>query len=88
MQNITTTESVPQQKKANAFAGLNGPQAILKVLKLRGILQEDLAVVVGSSGAMSEMLSGKRTITMPMAIRLNRWLGIPVHVLRRCGAKA
>lgn len=86
MLNINTTENFSQEKKSPCFTGLTGPEAIRLILSQRGIRQEDIAPIIGSSGATSEILSGKRTISKPIARRLNRWLGIPVHVLRRCGA--
>ena len=41
----------------------------------------DLAPFIGSSAKVSEVLSGKRAITMSMARALHRHLGIPAEVL-------
>ena len=47
----------------------------------RGLSQRDLIPFIGSSGKVSEVLSGKRDITMPMARALYQHLGIPADVL-------
>ena len=41
----------------------------------------DLIPFIGSRAKVSEVLSGKRAITMPMARALHEHLGIPVDVL-------
>ena len=46
-----------------------------------GLTRRDLASLIGSSAKVSEVLSGKRPITMSMARALHRHLGIPVDVL-------
>ena len=43
----------------------------------------DLIPFIGSRAKVSEVLSGKRTITMPMARALHEHLGIPADVLLR-----
>ena len=49
----------------------------------------DLIPFIGSRSKVSEVLSGKRAITMPMARALHQHLGIPADVLAaaigRCG---
>ena len=50
--------------------------------------QKDLIPYIGSSAKVSEVLSGKRDITMAMARALHEHLGIPADVLlQRPGAK-
>ncbi len=46
-----------------------------------GLTRRDLAPFIGSSAKVSEVLSGKRPITMSMARALHRHLGIPADVL-------
>ncbi len=44
----------------------------------------DLIPFIGSRAKVSEVLSGKRAITMPMARALHEHLGIPAEVLGHC----
>ena len=46
-----------------------------------GLRPTDLASFIGSRAKVSEVLSGKRAITMPMARALHEHLGIPADVL-------
>ena len=46
-----------------------------------GLTRRDLAPLIGSSAKVSEVLSGKRPITMSMARALHHHLGIPAEVL-------
>ncbi len=46
-----------------------------------GLTRRDLTPFIGSSARVSEVLSGKRPITMSMARALHRHLGIPADVL-------
>lgn len=46
-----------------------------------GLTQEDLAPLVGSLSEVSDVLSGRRAITMSMARALHEHLGIPAAVL-------
>ena len=48
-----------------------------------GLKRRDLIPFIGSRAKVSEVLSGKRTITMPMARALHEHLGIPAAVLLR-----
>ena len=48
-----------------------------------GLSPRDLIPFIGSRARVSEVLSGKRSITMSMARALNRHLGIPADVLLR-----
>ena len=47
----------------------------------RGLTRNDLIPIIGSEKAVSEVLSGKRDITMPMARVLHKRLGISAEVL-------
>ena len=46
-----------------------------------GLTQRDLVPFIGSRAKVSEVLSGKRPLTMPMARALHEHLGIPAEVL-------
>ena len=48
-----------------------------------GLKRRDLIPFIGSRAKVSEVLSGKRAITMPMARALHEHLGIPADVLLR-----
>ncbi len=48
-----------------------------------GLSARDLAPFIGSRSKVSEVLAGKRAITMPMARALHQHLGIPADVLLR-----
>lgn len=47
----------------------------------RGLQQRDLVPMIGSRSKVSEVLSGARPLTMPMARALHRHLGIPAEAL-------
>lgn len=48
-----------------------------------GMLQRDLAPMIGSTGRVSEVLARKRPLTLPMIRRLSEALGIRADVLIR-----
>jgi HTH-type transcriptional regulator/antitoxin HigA len=48
-----------------------------------GLSGRDLIPFIGSRAKVSEILSGKRAITMPIARALHEHLGIPADVLLR-----
>ncbi len=60
------------------------PSAVAAIefrLEQAGLSQRDLVPFIGSRAKVSEVLSGKRKITMPMARALHEHLGIPAEVL-------
>lgn len=60
------------------------PSAVAAIefrLEQTGLAQRDLIPFIGSRAKVSEVLSGKRTLTMPMARALHEHLGIPADVL-------
>jgi HTH-type transcriptional regulator / antitoxin HigA len=62
--------------------GLPTPiEAIKFRMEQQGLSQKDLIPFIGSSGRVSEVLSGKRELTLPMIRALNEGLGIPADVL-------
>ena len=63
--------------------GYPSPVAAIKFRMEQGKLgPHDLIPFIGSRAKVSEVLSGKRAITMPMARALHEHLGIPADVLR------
>ena len=58
-------------------------EAIKFRMEQAGLRPRDLIPIIGSRAKVSEVLSGKRGITMPMARALHGRFGIPVEVLIR-----
>ena len=56
-------------------------EAIRHYMALKGLTQRDLVPMIGSRSKVSEVLSGTRAITMPMARALHRHLQIPAEDL-------
>ena len=56
-------------------------EAIKFRMEQQGLAQKDLIPFLGSSGRVSEVLSGKRDLTLPMIRALVDGLGIPAEVL-------
>jgi HTH-type transcriptional regulator / antitoxin HigA len=56
-------------------------EAIQFRLEQLGLKQTDLIPLIGSKGRVSEIISGKRRLTLPMIRRLSSQLGIPSKVL-------
>ena len=68
----------------NQPMGLPSPVAAIEFrMEQQGLAPRDLVPFIGSRGKVSEVLSGKRPITMPMARALHEHLGIPAEVLLR-----
>ena len=63
---------------------IDWPDAI-EAIKFRmdqaGLKQADLVAYIGSKSKVSEVLSGKRALSLAMIRRLHKDLGIPAHVL-------
>jgi len=61
-----------------------GPiEAILFRMEEQGLRQADIAAIVGGKNRASEILSGKRPLTLPMIRALHEKLGIPSELLIR-----
>lgn len=59
-----------------------GPiEAIEFVMEQQGLKQRDLEPFIGSKSRVSEILSGKRTLTLAMAQKLHKGLNIPAEIL-------
>ncbi len=58
------------------------PTALLTfVLEQQGLTRKDLEPMIGSRARVSEILSGKRNLTLPMIRRLSAGLRIPADLL-------
>ena len=68
--------------------GLPTPiEAIRFRMEQQGLRQKDLCSCIGSSGKVSEVLSGKRTLSKSMITKLHEGLGIPLEVLLQAPGK-
>ncbi len=64
--------------------GYKEPHEAIKFrMEQAGLRPRDLIPIIGSRAKVSEVLSGKRAVTMPMAQTLHERFGIPVEVLIR-----
>ena len=64
--------------------GYPSPVAAIEFrMEQAGLRPRDLIPFIGSRAKVSDVLSGKRAITMPMARALHEHLGIPAGVLLR-----
>jgi HTH-type transcriptional regulator/antitoxin HigA len=58
------------------------PVTIIKFqMEQQGLTRKDLEPMIGSRGRVSEVLTGKRSLTLPMIRRLHAGLYIPVDLL-------
>jgi HTH-type transcriptional regulator/antitoxin HigA len=56
-------------------------EAIKEVMVLRSYKQSDLALLIGSRSRASEIMSGKRSLTMDQAWSLHTKWGVPAEAL-------
>ena len=72
----------PQEKSQEHMPPFEDPvEAIRYYMSKKGLTQRDLVPMIGSRSKVSEVLSGTRAITMPMARALHRHLEIPAEIL-------
>lgn len=69
------------ENKQETFAAPSPLSAIAFRMEQAGLKQRDLIPFIGSRAKVSEVLSGKRPITLPMARALHKNLGIPAELL-------
>jgi HTH-type transcriptional regulator/antitoxin HigA len=63
------------------------PATIIKFqMEQQGLTRKDLEPMIGTRARVSEILTGKRALTLPMIRRLHADLGIPVDLLVGAGA--
>jgi HTH-type transcriptional regulator/antitoxin HigA len=82
------TDLVEHYEEKTVPMGFPSPVAAIEFrLEQTGLTPRDLIAFIGSRAKVSEVLSGKRSLTMPMARALHEHLGIPAEVLlQRPGA--
>ena len=75
---------VERYEDKHAPIGHPSPVAAIEFrMEQAGLRPRDLVPFIGSRAKVSEVLSGKRAITVPMARTLHEHLGIPADVLLR-----
>ena len=73
---------VEHYEEKHVSMGFPSPVAAIEFrLEQAGLTSRDLIPFLGSRAKVSEVLSGKRPLTMPMARALHKHLGIPAAVL-------
>jgi len=73
---------VEHYEEKHVDMGYPSPVAAIEFrMEQAGLTQRDLVPFIGSRAKVSEVLSGKRTLTMRMARALHEHLGIPAEVL-------
>lgn len=78
------TDLVEHYESKHVPLGYPSPVAAIEFrMEQAGLTQRDLVPFIGSRAKVSEVLSGKRPLTMPMARALHEHLGIPADVLLR-----
>lgn len=63
---------------------IDPPDAVAAIrfcMEQQGLSRRDLEPYIGSRARVSEVLGGKRKLTLPMIRRLHKGLGIPAEVL-------
>jgi len=69
------------EKERFPIASPNPVEAIRFRMDQAGLAQRDLIPYIGSKSKVSEVLSGKRSLSLRMIRRLHEGLGIPLEVL-------
>lgn len=59
---------------------LNPIEAIKLKMEESGIKAKDLESIIGSKGHVSSILSGRRDLTLKLAIKLRKYFGLPAEV--------
>lgn len=73
---------IEDYEEKNYPIGLPDPIAAIRFrMEQEGLTNKDLIPYIGSSAKVSEVLSGKRDLTLSMIRALNKHLGIPAEVL-------
>ncbi len=73
---------VSEYEKKHHDIGLPDPLTAIRFrMEQQGLRAKDLAPYLGGANRVSEVLAGKRTLTVPMIRRLHNDLGIPAEVL-------
>lgn len=68
----------------NKHYSMNTPDAITAIefrMDQEGLTRKDLEPFIGTRARVSEILNGKRSLTMTMIRKLHEYLGIPLEAL-------
>ncbi|RKX47465.1 MAG: DNA-binding protein [Verrucomicrobia bacterium] len=76
------------EEKAYPTPFLDPVDALRFRMEQQGLMQKDLVRFIGSKSKVSEVLSGKRTLSLGMIRRLHAGLGIPLEALLGQGEAA
>jgi HTH-type transcriptional regulator/antitoxin HigA len=80
---------VADYEKKHHSIGLPDPLTAIRFrMEQEGLRPKDLAPYLGGANRVSEVLAGKRALTVPMIHRLHHELGIPAEVLVNVGSRA
>lgn len=74
------------EKRSIRIPAVTPAEAIRFRMEQAGLKQHDLVPFIGSKGRVSELLSGKRDLTLAMVRKLHEGLGIPLKALVQDGA--
>ncbi len=69
------------EKRTVSIPSATPAEAILFRMEQSGLKQQDLIALIGSKSRVSEVLSGKRALTLDMVRKLHESLGIPLKSL-------
>lgn len=69
------------EEKAHPTPFLDPVDALRFRMEQQGLKQKDLVPFIGSKSKVSEVLSGKRTLSLGMVRRLHAGLGMPLEAL-------
>src|SRR4051812_45786633 len=67
------------EKEGHRFARPSAIEMISFRLQELGLKQADLVPMIGTKGRVSEVMSGKRSLTIPMIRKVSHGLGIPIQ---------
>jgi HTH-type transcriptional regulator/antitoxin HigA len=80
---VLTTLVEAWEQKHHAIEAPDPVEAIRFAMEQRGLTRRDLEPLIGSRARVSEVLSGRRQLTLRMIRRLHERLGIPAESLIR-----
>jgi HTH-type transcriptional regulator / antitoxin HigA len=78
---VLTTLIEDYEARHHPIAAPDPVAAVLFMTEQMGLSRRDLEPAIGSRGRVSEILTRKRPLTLPMVRALNRLLHIPMDVL-------
>jgi HTH-type transcriptional regulator / antitoxin HigA len=85
---LTLLLSDYEERTADPIDELSPVDAIRFRMEQLDLKQQDLVPYLGAASRVSEILSGKRSLTVPMIRALHEGLGIPLKALLGLGAQS